>query len=787
MNIKDNAIIICENSYKESLLKKFSDNKLFLNVKFFTKREFFENYFFKYKDETLEYLTNKYGYKVSIAEMYLKNLYFIDEKCRYADERLKKLADIKNDLNDQGYLVYNSLFKQFLKDKNINVFGYSFLDNYEKDVFDKLDAFYESFDNSYNHSVVYAFDSVELEISFVLKRICHLIEDGISINKIKLMNVPSDYYNTLEKLAFFYDIPIKIPNQKSLYSLEIAKIFVDNYDSDINKTIDKIKDFDQELVTKIVGICNKYAYTNDYLNVKNFIIEDFKNTKINDYDLKNYVEIIDIDDYTHETDYVFVLNFNMGSIPKYHSDEDYITDSIKGFVNLKLTSDINKEIKKYTINRLKNIKNLVISYSKSINGVEHFPSLLIYDMNLNIIEENDDIKESYSSLYSKINYARMLDLYNKYGEINSDLGLYQNSLDTNYDSFDNKFSGLDKKELLKALNNKLTLSYSSFDIYNKCAFRYYLNNVLKLDEYSQNFEAFIGSIFHDILSKCFSNDLNVKDEINKYLKDNNKTLNAKEDFFVKKVIKDIEFVIEELKKQKELISLDNSLYEQKIVIDKSKEIPINFIGYIDKILYKETGDKTLFSLIDYKTGSVESDLKYLPYGFGMQLPMYLYLVQKANIFANPLCLGFYLEYILDKNIAIDPKKTYLEQKQNNLKLVGYSLNDREYLKKFDSSYANSKLISGMKTKNDGNFYHYAKVLSEKQMDKIVDIAEEKIDEMLDNILNGKFDINPKKISFIKDVGCQYCKFKDICFKKENDYVIYNEINDLSFLGGDEDA
>ena len=37
------------------------------------------------------------------------------------------------------------------------------------------------------------------------------------------------------------------------------------------------------------------------------------------------------------------------------------------------------------------------------------------------------------------------------------------------------------------------------------------------------------------------------------------------------------------------------------------------------------------------------------------------------------------------------------------------------------------------------------------------------------------------------VGCNYCKYKDICYMKNEDIVKVKEYQDLSFLGGDIDA
>ena len=53
--------------------------------------------------------------------------------------------------------------------------------------------------------------------------------------------------------------------------------------------------------------------------------------------------------------------------------------------------------------------------------------------------------------------------------------------------------------------------------------------------------------------------------------------------------------------------------------------------------------------------------------------------------------------------------------------------------------------------------------------KFTDYSEEKIEEVIDNIKNNKFDINPK-VNGDKNIGCDFCKFRDICFVKKKDKV-----------------
>jgi ATP-dependent helicase/nuclease subunit B len=246
---------------------------------------------------------------------------------------------------------------------------------------------------------------------------------------------------------------------------------------------------------------------------------------------------------------------------------------------------------------------------------------------------------------------------------------------------------------------------------------------------------------------------------------------------LKKLKEELKFIIITIKKQYEHISLDKTLYEEKIYV--SKNTNITFMGIIDKLMYKEEDDITYCAIIDYKTGNPNLNLNNMIYGIDMQLPIYLYLSKRTNKLKNVEVLGFYLQKILNNEITIDNKLTYEKQKENNLKLQGYSIDDMNKLEKFDDSYIDSEIIKSMKVSKNG-FYSYAKVLDKKTLDLIDNLVDKKIDEAINSIMNAKFDINPKKIGD-KNVSCTFCKYKDICYKTENDLINLKEYKELDFL------
>ena len=114
------------------------------------------------------------------------------------------------------------------------------------------------------------------------------------------------------------------------------------------------------------------------------------------------------------------------------------------------------------------------------------------------------------------------------------------------------------------------------------------------------------------------------------------------------------------------------------------------------------------------------------------------------------------------------QKLNIEEK--DYRLEGYSNSDKDILSIMDSNYDNSKIIKGLKTIKSGEFYRFSKVLSNEEIDRIKMIVEKKILEVISNIKNNKFDINPK-IDSGDNVGCEFCKFSDICFVKKKDGVV----------------
>ena len=535
-----------------------------------------------------------------------------------------------------------------------------------------------------------------------------------------------------------------------------------------------------KVLFNISNIYNGLNYS--FENIYKMVVIDIKNASISSNKNSDELEITNLEDNVFDSDnYVFLLGFNQGDIPVFYKDEDYLSDDIKIKNNLLLdsTKEKNELSKNSVIESLKRINNLIITSKEKTISESVMISNLAIELEYDIEHKTINYEKSFSELNSKIRLSKYLDDFIKYGTREDDMELLYDNYNIDYLTYNNSFTGIDNNKLLSKLKPELVLSYTSIDNYYHCAFKYYLTNILKLDKYEESFNTVVGNLFHYILSICFKDDFDFETEYKKYI--DNLSLNEKELFFMNKLKSELILVINEVKKIHNETGLTELLLEHNITIDKSSIIPVTFKGFIDKIMYKEK-ENTLVSLVDYKTGKADINLYNVIYGLSMQLPIYLYLVEKSNLFKNLRFTGFYLQKILSNEISYTPNKSFSEQKELNLRLEGYSNSDESILEVFIPDYSDSKFVKSMKMTSNG-FSYYSKVLSDNQINNLIKIVDKNIDEARDSILNGDFSINPKQIG-IEKVGCNFCKFRDICYRKPDDFVKLDENTSLDFLGGE---
>lgn len=769
----DIKIIICNNSNKKYILKRLSREKKLYNLKFYTFYDLKKKLFWDYDNKTIEYIMINYKVSLDIAKIYLDNLYFLKE---VDIEKISFLNGLKKDLDNKGLLVYDEYFKDYIKDKEVILYGYEDISLEEEYILEQIPNIkkYEG-NKKENNPIVYQLGNLKEEVLYVMNRISKLYLDGVSLNNIKII-IPDNYINILKFYSEVFRIPFNFRDTHSFYSTALAEEFLREYDNYIlEENIERLKD-KYKNINDLITIINKSVLVDSNLR-REFIINDLKHVMVKEIRYKEGVEVVSWNEYFDDSYYVFLLGFHIGNYPKIYKDDNYLNDKELEILGLDTSITRNRLEKRKVIKKLKEIKNLVITCCES-DDKTIFPSLLIEEMNLKLEKGRLDVTNSYSRLATKLQYASDLDNLYKFNVVSDNLGLYRKSnLNLEYLEYDNKFKGINNETLKSRINKELNLSYTSMEMYNECAFKYYISKILRLDRFQDSFKTILGTITHHILELGLTKDIDIKVEIMKFIKEKSYELDAREYFYLEKLNKELEFILKVLKEQENNSGLDKYLFETNLSVYLDKEdINVTFKGLIDKVMYTEIDGKEILAVVDYKTGNPLITLDNLKYGLNIQLPIYLYLLKKSERFKEAIIAGFYIQKVIGSIPNIDKNKSLEDIKKDNLKLQGFSNSSSTILEILDKEYNTNSMINGLRMKKDGSFYNNAKVLNNIEMEEITEQVDKEINRCIENILDGNFDINPKVLKG-DNISCEFCKFKDICFKTKKDEIV---------LGGEED-
>ncbi len=754
MNTQKGKLIIASNEVKEALLKQSTSEVA--DVKFMTKQEFFSHYFFSYDEKAYFYLQEKYHYHLDVCKKYLENMYCIEDR-EYQNKKLRHLRALKKELIDHKLLVFSPQFSKYLKRKEIFVYPEEHLEKYEEEVFKKLKATFVSFEEKYPlPKVAYEANDLEEELVFVASHIRKLIDQKVPLSKIHLMNVDERYPYLLKHIFSLFQIPVEDPVKYSLYEFPQIQKYLKTGILDLKN--------DDPVYKKLIQILSELSFLEEGEIKNKILIDRLKNTFYKPYVFQEAVQISSLFSFLEEDEYVFFLGFNQESFPKYEQDDHYILDLEKEEVLLYTTDEKNQREKEYFKKKFQSLPHLTLSYPKKDSFHTYSKSFFLDFLSIKSISINEDFY-SYSNLYNQLVLAKKLDRYYKYNSYDSTLvRLYNTYRDIKYHTYSSSFTGIDSLAIQNYLKPQLTLSYTHLQNYYLCGFKYYVNHILKLDPFVESFQASIGTMFHEALKYMFCDDFDLEIFFARFQEE--KEFTTKEKFFLKILKEDLKQTLHEIRNQKEYTLFQNQYLEHtlKYPIEKGK-LSVILKGTIDKIMVYSQVEDHYFAIVDYKSGQYDTNFQKVRFGLNMQLPIYLYLIEKTLPFTNPIFAGFYYQNILL------PKKKFGE-KRNTLKLDGYTIEEEEIIKKLDNSYQNSDFIQGLKQKKDFTFAKSSKLLSWEEKEELLTVVEKKIEEAKDHILEGDFPINPKVLNK-ENISCKYCKYRDLCFVLEKDFVYLN--------------
>ena len=712
---------------KEEYIKKRNTLR---DEKLYTKEEFLSNLYGYYKKDAVYYLFSK-GYNLSLAEEIVKFLPFINEGI---DDKTKKMLKLKEEL--APYFVFNKLFKCFIKDKKILVRGLT--PSFKKHLAG-LDYEEIKEDAPTIKNTIKVYNTFEEEIISVINDI---IKSGENLNNIGLI-YPNEYQDKVERYLNLYNLKLNT-------SLSIRSSNVINHFTCLLETKDIIEAYE---------MTEKRFPSSKFLGIIKKLINEVKKCE-EAYQKKLLIKLLNKQTYpyiynealdTHDLDskrYIYLLGFN-SKYPKTYKDEDYLFDKEKRYFNIETSIEKNNLLKEELKTFLKS-REVFISFAKTVDGSEMTISSLYNeeDFTLENAKATYDVINSHKHAY--LLYASSLDKYRKYQEVDELLPRFKKTLDIDYNNYDNSFKGRVPKE-------KVSLSYTALESFYECRFKYYLNKTLELNKFEYNMGAVIGSYMHAALEKAFDEGFDFNTFKENYIQEKN--LNSKEHFFIDLLDEELLYNIDFIKEFHKNSSLKNILKEKELSYQINDKMSL--YGIIDKIMYN---DDNKGILIDYKSGKALLDLNRLKEGLNMQL--FIYYLLFVNNFKGAEVLGIYLQQIINKEMKEDSS-----DKNKTLKLQGYTTSDIEKINLIDNDALSNRFIYGLKFKKDGDFYNSAKVLSTEEFETYKQLCLDKVVEAAQNIIEGKYLINPLKTDKGIDLSCMYCPYKDICFKTAKDYRV----------------
>ena len=755
MEFKDNSIVICPSNVKDFLIKSISINNPFLRIKFFTKEEVLEGVYYSYDDKTLLYLVKRYSFSYENAKELLDNITHICAK-----PSSQNILEIYEDLLNSNLLYKNEVFNRHFIDKKVYIISYSKEDHelYKALSLLNCDFIYADLENKEYSHVVYTFDNIEKELRYVTNCLGKLIHKGVSLNNIYFYTFDRNYEFELKKILLELKLPNELFNDETLAESLIFNKYISFLDALDYETAYEhlVNEVDEDHYSYCRQIKNIIIQIKDVVSSKEEFIKllTFKanNTRVPMKRFEEAIKLCNCNSLIGDEDYVFILGFSLANFPLVHQDRDFFLDIEKERLGLNTTKILNQIEYNQLSCFLKNTKNIIMTMSNVVAGIEQFPSLLVNNKDL-FLEKGiiDNIRFSKDLAYFEC--AEDKDQFNLYKEKGKYLNAYRND-EIEYSNFSHLF-----KPISSWSNKTKVFSYTSLNNYSVCPFYYYVNYVLGLNkEFESTLQMKIGNLFHKIIENDTYETFNIE-KYQEYI--NSEFKSGKDRFFLDLLIEKIPSILlwhKEFSSHTQMNEYHNEIeFKMPISIEEDE---YTIYGKVDK-LYLNTQAK-YYSIVDYKTGNFNFDSKYVECGLNMQLPIYMMLLQYN--YPSYKFIGSYIQNVLDyKNV-------------DYLKFHGLSINNYNDYRFFDSSFdlqsedsntgTNKSLyVKSISLSKDGNLKGGSKSLVDSStITYFINKAEEFASSTIKNINEGNFSIKPKHVKG-KTMQCSFCKYHDICFAK----------------------
>jgi ATP-dependent helicase/nuclease subunit B len=202
-----------------------------------------------------------------------------------------------------------------------------------------------------------------------------------------------------------------------------------------------------------------------------------------------------------------------------------------------------------------------------------------------------------------------------------------------------------------------------------------------------------------------------------------------------------------------------SIGEYKLVLPDGRNLFLD--GKIDRIDVANVDGQNVAIIFDYKRSKYSATFSWSKFyhGLNMQLPIYILSVNKAAKSKINNAVGAF--FIPVEALPETTTFTELTKKAEKFQHKANGLFNGRFFQHLDST--NSNKFYNFFVKQDGNQYGYDNIsgaIKPDDFEKIMKFTESKSIGFVQEILSGKIDVHPYRLS--GESACTYCKYKSVC-------------------------
>ena len=753
-------------------------------VTYLTLKDLFEKVFFAYQPGTLKAAQRFLKTTPEIAQRYLAFLPWL--KAPLKDTMTTKMWALKHDLSEHNYLKQWPQKEAYFARYDVLFYG---------DIHDPLiercaqplraitNVYKVPLTETKQTRTLGVFETLDEEIYAALTAVRKALEEGASLEDCVLYTSSPHHHLRIRLEAPHFGIPLECSSSHPLTHYPLIKTFVehlnqgsegslyDTFEHALKATFPSLNAQTTPLYKRLLNVLHTYLLeTNDTLDVAlltYYLAQETVSIKAS----KRGVRLIQHPNlYPSAKTQLFVVGAHDDALVHHASDDDLLPDRQKAQLGMPTTWEVNLAREETMQAWLKSFPHLWLSWAQK-SMLERFEKSPLFDRFMTpetTIIKTRAFDQPYSIKSDQLEAKMAYETFKAYGTKAKALRLAAQH-HTILNDYDTQFKGLSKHTLEKLIPTTIHLSYTSLNTLFQCHFAYFCERILSLKPYEQSFAMSMGTLMHALLEHHINEPELTEHHFEAALKamPEYAQWSASSKASAKRQFVWIKEVFQTIKAQHAHTLFVLSDTEKRLSYPLPKHPGVIFRGVIDKVMKATIQEVTHALIVDYKTGKPQLDDKKAVYGLNAQLIYYAYILKQIDHTVE--VVGFYEQALMPNQKFNYENHSFERQFEDYLRWQGFSTHDEDVLSVIDPGYEKSSLIKGMSVTREQRFSTHTKWFDNAGLSQAFQQVERQLDEAVNIIREGAFEINPYTDEKGTLLPCAYCAFNDLCYKKPAHY------------------